>query len=90
MPFPAEQSITPDTRGQVNIFFHIPDPSNPNDQQSGSITVQIYYSDATSRDRVFDLLVRLQDDAPGLAHLSNLASLRTYILGRIDSEILPP
>jgi hypothetical protein len=89
MAFPVESAITPTSRGQVNIRFHIPDPTNPEDVQSGSIAVQIYYSDDSSRTRDFDLLARLQDDAPGLTHLSNLNSLKTYILGRIDSELLP-
>jgi hypothetical protein len=33
--------------------------------------------------------VRLGDDAPGLAHLSNLASLRDYIRTRLENEVLP-
>lgn len=41
------------------------------------------------RERNFDLLKRLQDDAEGLSHRSNLLALETYLLKRIESELLP-
>lgn len=89
MPFQPEQPIIPDRHGAVSIVFHIPDPDNEDDPQYGRLNVQIKYSNGSIKEKQFDLLARLGDDAPGQTHLANLASLKTYILARIESELLP-
>lgn len=88
MAFPQEQPVTPDRRGGVTIVFYIPDPDDAEEAQYSNIIVQIKYSDATTKEKGFDLLARLGDDAPGLTHLANLVALKTYILARIESELL--
>ena len=94
MPFQPEQPIVPDRRGSVKIVFYIPDPDGPQfpgeaEVQWGQLKVEIKYSDGTTQERVYNLLVRLQDDAEGQTHLANLASLKAYIVSRIESELLP-
>lgn len=88
MAFQPEQPITPDRRGAVSIVFYIPDPDDSLDAQSGRLGVQIKYSDGSLKERSFDLLARLGDDVPGETHLANLVALKTYILARIESELL--
>lgn len=89
MTFPPEQSVIPISHGAVSIEFYIPDPNRPQEVQLGRLGIQIHYSDNSTKERVFDLLARLQDDTQGEVHLANLASLKTYILARIESELLP-
>jgi hypothetical protein len=89
MAFTPEAAITPDRRGAVSIVFHIPDPDDEDDVQYGRLEVQIKYTDNSVKAREFDLLARLDDDAPGQTHLANLQSLKTYLIARIESELLP-
>jgi len=86
--FQQAESISPTGRGATAIDFYIPDPEAYQEEQTGVLSVQIKYSDGSMKERRFDLLARLQDDAAGQAHLVNLASLRDYVLARIDGEIL--
>ena len=88
MPFPTEPTVTPTERGAVSIVFYIPDPTRTEENQYGTLEVQIYYSDGMLKARKFDLLARLQDDAEGRTCLENLAALKTYILNRISTELL--
>lgn len=90
MAFQPEQPITPESRGAVSIVFYIPDPDIEEDVQTGKLSVQIKYSDGSMKEKRFNLLTRLGDDAPGQTHLANLAALKTYILARIESEVLGP
>jgi hypothetical protein len=87
MAFPQAESASPTGRGAMSINFYIPD-SEGDETQSGSLAVQIKYSDGSIVERRFDLLARLQDDSAGQAHLTNLASLRDYIISRVESEVL--
>jgi hypothetical protein len=89
MAFTPEQAVSPVERGGVDIIFHIPDPTLAEDPQYGQLRVKIYYSDDSLRERYFNLLARLGDDAPGQTHLANLQSLKTYLIARIESELLP-
>lgn len=89
MAFPREQPILAIGRGVATIVFHIPDPDDPEDAQSGHIIIMIKYSNGTADEKSFDLLLRLGDDTEGQTHLVNLASLKTYILARIENELLP-
>lgn len=88
MAFPQTESISPVGRGAMSIEFYIPDPIG-DEVQSGRLSVQIRYSDESIEEKHFDLLARLQDDAPGQAHLQNLVTLRDYIIARVESEIIP-
>lgn len=89
MAFPTEQTPTIDGRGAVAITFYIPDPDIPDDVQSGRLAVQVKWSNGEVRERTYDLLVRLGDDSDGQnIHLPALQALKSYILARIDSEIL--
>ena len=89
MPFQPEQPIVPDRRGAVSIVFYIPDPDIEDDVQVGNLGVQIKYSDGSVKEKKYDLLARLGDDADGQTHLANLAALKVYILNRIETELLP-
>ena len=76
-------------RGAVSIVLHIPDPDKPDDIQYGKLEVQVKRSDRTVV-RSYDLLAHLTDDAAGTnTHLPALAALKTYILNRIDTEVIP-
>jgi hypothetical protein len=88
MAFQQAESVSPTGRGAMAISFYIPDPEIEDETQSGSLAVQIRYSDGSIQERKFDLLARLQDDATGQGHLANLASLRDYIVARVESEVL--
>lgn len=89
MAFQPEQSIIPDRRGAVSIVFYLPDPDLPEETQYGRLNIQIKYTDGSVKEKDFDLLLRLQDDASGQQHLTNLAALKDYIIARIESEVLP-
>lgn len=89
MAFQREDDVTKDTIQDFQIVFFVPGPANVDGVQSGEIDVQILLSSGQTFNRQYDLLVRLQDDAAGLTHLSNLADLRDYIKIRLDDEVLP-
>lgn len=88
MALDLETVPTIEGRGSVSITFHLPDPDNPNDGQYGKLEVQIKRSDGV-KVRHFDLLARLRDDSEGTnTHLPALNALKTYLLNRINTEIL--
>lgn len=90
MAFQPEQPIAPVRRRAVSIVFYIPDPeADPPEQQYGVLEVQIEYSDGKIEQKKFDLLARLQDDAEGQQLLTGLGQLKTYLIDRIESELLP-
>jgi hypothetical protein len=89
MAFQREDDVTKDTIQDFQIVFFVPGPDNIDDVQSGEIDVQIFLSSGELFNRQYDLLARLQDDAAGLVHLSNLADLRDYIRTRLNDEVLP-
>lgn len=89
MAFPREDDVTKDTIQDFQIVLFVPGPANVDGVQSGEIDVQILLSSGERFNRQYDLLLRLQDDAAGLVHLSNLADLRDYIKIRLDNEVLP-
>ncbi len=88
MAFPTESPPTITGRGGVAIEFYIPDPDLPDDVQSGKLSVQVKLSDDSIRNKQYNLLERLGDDAAGGTHLVALVALRDYILTRIAAEIL--
>ena len=89
MPFQPEQSISPDRMGAIEIVFIIPDPDLAVRKQVGLLNVMIKYSDESIREKRFDLLDRLQDDAQGRQLLAGLGQLKDYLIDRIESELLP-
>ncbi len=89
MEFERQVNITKDATADFEIVFFVPDPLDLEGVQSGQLNVQIKRSDGSIENVSFDLLVRLQDDAAGLVHLANLASLRDYIRIRLNNEVLP-
>ena len=91
MAFTREQDITKDDIGDFEIRFFVPKVEIPEEEivQSGILDVQLEMSDSSTEAASFDLLARLQDDAAGLTHLANLASLRDYIRTRLENEVLP-
>ena len=89
MAFQQEANILKVGVEDHTTALFVPGPSNTEDVQSGKITYQILMSNGEKRVRSDDLLERLQDDAEGLVHLSNLADLRNYITVRLNSEVLP-
>ena len=89
MEFERQVDITKDAIGDFEINFSVPDPLDTEGVQSGIINVQIKKSDGSIENISFDLLLRLQDDTAGLAHLANLADLRDYLRIRLNDEVLP-
>ncbi len=89
MAFNREVDITKDATADFEIVFFVPDPFDLEGVQAGQLNVQIKRSDGSIESISFDLLERLQDDAAGLVHLTNLASLRDYIRIRLNNEVLP-
>ena len=89
MAFERETDLTKDRIGAFKIIFHAADPLDPEDETFGRLHPDIVLSDGTIETKTFNLLARLQDDAAGLTHLANLASLRDYIEGRLNDEVLP-
>lgn len=89
MAFTRETDITKDAIGDFEIGLFVPGLSNVEGVQAGNLNVQIIMSDGSIEPVLFDLLARLQDDAAGLTHLANLASLRDYIRTRLNDEVLP-
>lgn len=85
MAFEREIDVTKDSIGDYEITFtvHISDPD------TGKIEVQIVTSGGIIFTRSYDLIDRLGDDAPGLAHLTNLIALRDYLNLRLNDEVLP-
>lgn len=89
MTLPIEIVPTILGRGSISISLYIPDPDNPDDVQSGELSVQVKRSDGI-KVRDFDLLERLTDDADGTnIHLPALIALRDYIITRVNLEMLP-
>ena len=86
MSFPQEQPVSPVNWGGVHVELYF---SNVGADNRGRIQILITYSDGSTQQKSFDLLERLQDDAGGQAHLSNLLSLKNYIIDRIENELLP-
>lgn len=89
MAFEREENVTIDSVQDFSIGFFVPGPLNAEGEQSGKIEAQLLKSDGKVKIKVADLLARLQDDAEGLVHLSNLVDLRDYIKVRLDAEVLP-
>ncbi len=90
MAFQQEVNVTKDDIGDFEIVFFVPQVIDAEHPQAGSLNAQIIMSDGSIESTPpFDLLERLQDDAPGLVHLLNLADLRDYIRARLISEVLP-
>jgi hypothetical protein len=89
MAFNREIDVTKDAIEDFEIVFFMPGPSNTDGVQSGQLNVQILISDGSVITKSFNLLLRLQDDAEGQQHLSNLADLRDYIRTRLNNEVLP-
>ena len=89
MAFERETDLTKDEIGDFEINFFVPGASNTEDVQAGRLAVQLIMSDGSIENVSYNLLARLQDDAAGLIHLANLASLRDYIAARLVDEVLP-
>lgn len=89
MAFEREENVTKDSVQDFEIKLFVPGPLNTEGTQSGAIEAQILKSDNSVLLKPYDLLLRLQDDAEGLVHLSNLADLRDYVRIRLDAEVLP-
>jgi hypothetical protein len=85
MAFPRENDVTKDAIGDYRIVFTV----SSLDPDTGEIEVQIILSSGRIITRSYDLIERLQDDAPGLTHLANLIDLRDYLNIRLDDEVLP-
>jgi hypothetical protein len=60
-----------------------------NSIETGQIKIQIVTSSGQTFTRSYNLIERLQDDAPGLVHLANLIALRDYLDIRLPDEVLP-
>ena len=89
MAFERETDITKDEIGDFEIGLFVPGATNIEDVQAGRLDAQLVMSDSSLENVSYDLLARLQDDAEGLIHLANLASLRDYIRIRLENEVLP-
>ncbi len=89
MAFTPLSTITPESIQDWSIQMFIPGPLNTNDPQSATIEFQVMHNDGKIKLTMADLLARLADDAEGLVHLANLNSLKTYIVARANSELLP-
>lgn len=89
MAFQQQQNVTITGFEDININLFVPGEHNLEGVQAGQIEIQLALSNGKIRVVNYDLLARLQDDAAGLTHLSNLQSLRDYILTRIENEVLP-
>lgn len=89
MPLAQEQTVTPLRRGSIEITFYIPGPDpEPEDVQSGRISIQIERSNGELVIRNFDLLqVLTNDDEGNEVHLPALNTLKVYIIERINSEM---
>jgi hypothetical protein len=85
MAFPRETNVTKEEIGDYEIIFTV-SASGPD---LGTMEVQIVLSSGEKFTRNYDLIARLQDDAPGQAHLANLISLRNYLNTRLINEVLP-
>ncbi len=91
MAFEQQTDETKDGIEDIEIVLFSPGPSNVDGIQSGKVSYQILMSDGSidGSNQVPNLLDRLEDDAAGLVHLVNLASLRDYIRDRLNAEALP-
>jgi len=90
MTFQQETNITKDAIGDFEIVFFVPQTIDAEHPQDGRLNAQIIMSDGSIEPTPpFDLLERLQDDAPGLVHLARLGELRDYIRARLIAEVLP-
>jgi len=69
-------------------MFYIPTPDT-SETQYGKLTVQIKFSNNEITERSFDLLERLGDDDEGTStHLPALSALKSYLISRVNSEML--
>lgn len=89
MTFTQETNITKTGIEDFEIRFFVPGPGNTENVQTGELSVQVLQSDGSLLAKSYDLLLSLTDDAPGLVHLANLASLRDYLRTRLNNEVLP-
>lgn len=89
MSFIREENVTKETVKDFEIRFFVPDPLDEEGVQAGELSSQLGLSNGEIQVVKFDLLARLQDDAAGLVHLTNLISLRDYIRTRLNDEVLP-
>ncbi len=89
MAFEREVNDTKNSIGDIEIVLFVPETASEDNPQIGRVNVQIVLSDGTIETRSYNLLTRLQDDAAGLIHSSNLADLRDYLITRLQNEVLP-
>jgi len=68
MAFEREMNVTKDTIQDIEINFFVPGPHNVDDIQSGNLSVQILISNGEIITKNYNLLLRLNDDTPGLVH----------------------
>ena len=87
--FTRQQNVTIATFEDISITLFVPGANNVSGSQSGTIEIQLILSDNSIKTIKSNLLTRLNDDATGQTHLTNLVSLRDYILTRIAAEVLP-
>lgn len=73
----------------VSINLFIPGPGAEDSTNTGKIGIQLAQSNDKIKTVSFDLIARLEDDAEGITHLSNLLSMRDYLKNRILAEVLP-
>lgn len=88
MAFEREDDVTKDAIAGFEIRFLVPSPSS-GDPTTSLLRVQIELSSGQHFLREYDLIVRLNDDPAGQAHLANLIDLRDYIRTRLENEVLP-
>lgn len=89
MAFPREINTTKTGVADLEIRVFLPGPSNSRDVEGGELTYQVEISNGDVGSRRSDLYSRLNDDAAGQAHLSNLSNLLSYLRTRLDNEVLP-
>lgn len=90
MPITPEESPTKVGIEDFQILIFVPGPGNPSGVQTMELTFQILRSDGSIvQGKKVDALARLEDDAEGLIHRTNLAAFRDYYRARLNSEALP-
>jgi hypothetical protein len=88
MPFQRETNPTKDAIQHFRLAFDViilPAPLS-----GGVLEVRILKSDDQTVYREYpEVLDLLDEDSEGQIHKQNLASLRDYILARLNNEVLP-
>lgn len=85
MAFGRETDVTKDSIGDYEIVFTVKVVG----ADTGKIDVQIITSTGKPLVKQYDLIARLNDNAAGQIHLSNLIALRDYLNLRLNDEVLP-